>query len=227
MTSLCRLFFGYKLLLSSLILCLSTPSFAAMVTYGFEKITNNNVEDISSQLTISIWDATEANNTFSLALSANEILFTVQNDAVVASNVAEVYIDDGLLGPSVAVNSLGGFTNFSGGGANPGNLPGGNSVGFTATTSFSADVNPGPPSNGVNESIDILGIVLGLGSFADFSAIVSAVENGDLKFGYHVRSIGSAGGSDSYVSTVVPVPAAAWLFLSAMAGLIGFKLQRQ
>lgn len=204
----------------------SLPVSAAMVTYGFEKVTSNNVEDISGQLSISIWDAAEANSTFSLSLSASEVLFTVKNDVGVTSNVAEVYIDDGLLGPSVVANSLGGFTNFSGGGASPGNLPGGAGVGFNATTLFSADVNPGPPNNGVNQSNDILGVILGLGSFADFNAIVAAVDSGDLQFGYHVRSVGVAGGSDSYVSTVVPLPAAAWLFGSALIGLTGIKRKK-
>lgn len=192
---------------------------AASMTYGFIKVTNNNVEDLSDQLSITIWDESEANSQFGLSLS-NEVLFTVENDVGVSSNIAEVYFDDGLLGPSVVQNSLGGFTNFSGGGASPGNLPGGNTIGFNATSEFSADVNPGPPNNGVNDSADTLGIVLGLGSFADFNAIITAVKSGDLRFGYHVRSIGVADGSDSYAS-VVPVPAAVWLFGSALA-LLGW-----
>lgn len=215
--------------LAAVLMLLNSPlSYAATVTYGFEKITNNNVEDISSQLSITIWDAAEANSTFGLSLLASEVLFTVHNDVGIASNIAEVYFDDGLLGPSVAVNSLGGFTNFTGGGANPSNLPGGNDVGFSATTLFSADVNPGPPNNGVNQSIDILGISLGLGSYADLNAIAAAVDSGDLRFGYHIRSIGVAGGSDSYVNTsVIPLPAGIWLFGSAIAGLIRLRAKRQ
>ncbi|MFK7795346.1 MAG: hypothetical protein AB8B89_08360 [Gammaproteobacteria bacterium] len=208
-----------------LVLILQSQAHSAMVSYGFEKITNNNVEDLTNQLSITVWDATEANSEFMLMLNANQVLFTVGNDVGIASNIAEVYFDDGgsLLGPSSVLNSLAGVTNFSGGGANPGNLPSGNNVGFSATATLSADVNPGPPANGVNESIDILGITLGLGSFADFNAVVSAINSGDLRFGYHVRSIGTAGGSDSYVSTVVPIPAAIWLFGSAILGLISFN----
>ena len=208
-------------MLLGLILGLSANA-AASVMYGFERITNNNVEDISSQLSITLWDSMEANSQFmGLSLSGSEILFTVQNNVGTASSIAEVYIDDGLLGPSVAVNSLSGSTSFTGGGASPSNLPGGNTVGFNATTSFSADVNPGPPANGVNTSNDILGLILGLGSFADFDAVVAAVNNGSLQFGYHVRSIGVAGGSDSYVSTV-PVPAAVWMLGAGLLGLVSF-----
>lgn len=207
----------------------SMSAYSATVTYGFQKITSNNVEDISSQLSITILDSTEANSTYGLSLLNSEVLFTAHNDVGISSSIAEVYIDDGLLGPSVAINSLGGFTDFSGGGAKPSNLPGGSNVGFNATTLFSADVNPGPTANGVNESSDILGVRLGLGSFQDLSAIAYAVENGDLSFGYHIRSIGVAGGSDSYTNTLVPVPipAAFWLFSSGLIGLFSLNRSRK
>ncbi len=214
---------GISAMFLALLVLVSGNVSAASITYGFTKVTNNNVEDLSGQLSLTIWDEAEANSQFGLSLN-NEVLFTVENAVGISSNIAEVYFDDGLLGPSVVQNSLGGFTNFSGGGASPGNLPGGNTIGFNATSEFSADVNPGPPNNGVNDSADILGIVLGLGSFADFNAIVAAVNSGDLRFGYHVRSIGVADGSDSYAS-VVPIPAAIWLFGSALA-LLGWYRRR-
>jgi hypothetical protein len=207
-------------------LILSGNSSAMTMTYDFVKITNNNMEDLSSQLSITLWDETAADTQFGEIIDSNQILFTVQNNVGIASNIAEVYIDDGLLGPSVVVNSLGGFTDFSGGGATPSDLPGGNTVGFSATASFSADVNPGPPANGVNASNDILGLILGLGSFADFDAVIAAVNDGSLRFGLHVRSIGIAGESDSYVSAV-PVPAAVWLMGTGLVGLIGFGRRRQ
>jgi hypothetical protein len=180
---------------------------ASSVTYDFVKLTNNNVEDISGQLSITLWDSSGANSTYGAAgtntlggdLSASDVLFTVENNVGISSNVAEVYFDDGLLGPSVVRNSLGGFTDFSGGGANPGNLPGGNNANpdFVATQDFSADVDEGNPSHGINASGDILGIVLGLGSFADFAAVAAAVDSGALRFGLHIRSIGVADESDS------------------------------
>lgn len=207
------------------LLMANAQSFAAMETFGFFKLTNNNAEDLSSQLSITVWDYTEANSEFGLSLASSQLLFTIENDVGITSNISEVYFDDGFLGPSSVLNSLGGFTNFSGGGASPGNLPGGNlaTPPFVATTEFSADVNPGNPDNGVNMSSDILGIVLGLGSYADFNAVITAVNSGEIRFGYHIRTIGELAGSDSYVSTVVPIPAAAWLFISALLGLVGVK----
>ena len=211
-------------------LLLAANASAATATYGFYKLTNTNVENLSSQLSITIWDSTAANTQFGTSLASSEVLFTVQNNVGIASNIAEVYFDDGLLGPSVVLNSLGGTTDFSGGGASPGNLPSGENAlpdPFVANHNFSADVNPGNPSKGINASNDILGIKLGLGSFADFNAITVAVANGNLRFGLHVRSIGVAGGSDSYINTTeVPVPAAAWLFGSDLLGLAGFKRRK-
>lgn len=195
---------------------------AASVTYGFELIPQdplNNIEDISSQLSITIWEYDQANTEFGLSLTSSQILFTAQNNVGIASSISEIYFDDGLLGPSQVFNSLGGSTSFTGGGANPGDLPGGGPVGFTATQSFSADAQ-GNPSLGVDTAQDIVGIFFGLGAFADYNAVVDAVNTGDLRFGYHIRSIGVAGESDSYVS-VVPVPAAVWMFGSAL-GLLGW-----
>jgi hypothetical protein len=208
----------------------SSQASADMASYGFYKLSNNNAEDLSSQLSISVWDADAANTEFGTDLLDNEILFTVHNNVGISSNITEVYFDDGLLGPSEVINSLDGYTAFTGGGAAPGNLPGGEDAApvFEATQNFSADVDPGSPDKGVNASDDILGIVLGLGSFDTFDDITAAVADGSLRFGLHVRSIGDAGGSDSYINTPdtiteVPVPAAAWLFGSALLCLGRFK----
>ena len=121
------------------VLFISSYVSAATQTYGFYKLTNNNAEDISSQLSITLWDANAANAEFSLGLAATDVLFTVQNNVGINSNIAEVYFDDGLLGDSVAHNSLGGSTSFTGGGASPGNLPSGNN----ASPPFVAYQQPG------------------------------------------------------------------------------------
>ncbi|HEB28542.1 MAG TPA: VPLPA-CTERM sorting domain-containing protein [Porticoccus sp.] len=66
--------------------------------------------------------------------------------------------------------------------------------------------------------------MLGLGSFSDFDAVAAAVTAGELRFGLHLRTIGQAGDSDSYINTSpVPIPAAAWLFGSALIGLVGIR----
>lgn len=228
------------LLVSTAMLLASFHASAGMITYDFYKLTNTNGEDLgiggSNQLSITLWSYDEANATAItdgwanyVVLNSTQVLFTVQNAVGIASNISEIYFDDGLLGPSLIMNSLTGTTNFTGGGANPGNLPGGSLADpvFQATTQFSADVNPGPPNNGINAAADMLGIYLGLGSYADFDAVVAAVGAGDLRFGLHVRSIGAEGGSDSYVSppdTIIdpppPVPVPGTVLLMGLGLLL-------
>ena len=64
--------FSYLLIAAVLMLSASTAS-AAMITYQFSKLTNNNVEDLSGQLSITMWDASMANTQFSLTGTADEL----------------------------------------------------------------------------------------------------------------------------------------------------------
>ena len=188
-------------------LCLASFVNATPINVGFDRVTNNNVEDLSAQLGLTIYDATDANAAFGvLSLSAGQYLFTISNNVGIASNIAEFYIDDNalnLLTFSSIVNSLGGFTDFSGPGASPANLPGGNTIGFDASAGLSVDVNPGPPSRGVDTSADLLGIIYN--STASLADIEAAILANSLVAGVHIRSIGVAGGSDSYAS-MAPTP---------------------
>jgi hypothetical protein len=222
---------------SAALLLAATHASAADITYNFSRITNNSATDVASQLSITLWDADGANSAFGENTVANgAILFTVKNAVGIRSSVSEVYFDDGdgngrLAGPSTVINNLGGTTKFTGGSASPSNLPGGNlaSPAFIATQTFSVDSTPGNPDNGVNASADILGIVLGVGSLVDFNGVAAAVADGSLRFGLHVRDLGvNAKGesiSDSFVNEV-PLPAAAWLFGSALLGFAGITRRR-
>jgi hypothetical protein len=217
---------------------ISTKASASFTTISFERITSNSAENVASQLTAALWDATQANAEYSLTLAANEVLFTFQNNVGIQSSISEVYFDDGtILAQSSVYNSLGGSTSFTGMGANPSNLPSGENVvpPFVATTGFSADA-VGNPSVGVDTAADILGLSYTLQSGLGYLDTVAALADGSLRIGLHLRSIGDAEDSDAFVNSPPPpppppppptpgptpgVPEANGLVIWALLGLVG------
>ncbi len=185
------------------------------VTLGFYCITGNNAGDCSigaAQLTVEATD-----------LGGGNVNFRFVNAGPAASSISEVYFDDGtLLGLSTVAHSA--SDPWTGGSASPGNLPGGASISppFVTTAGFLAESNPSPVQNGVRpgEWLDVVFSLQGGGTFAD---ILAELGTGELRVGMHVIGFQS-GGSESFVNTVVPVPAAAWLFGS---GLVAVGLARR
>jgi hypothetical protein len=149
----------------------------------------------------------------------------------IASSISEIYYDDRaplqLLTLQAPLTQVG--CNFTPGGANPGNLPGGNvlSPAFNAIQSFSADAQ-GNPSEGIDTAADSLTMTFTLQGGASFATVANAITNGTLRIGLHVRAIGTQGGSDSFVNgNFVPVPPAAMAGGALMAGLLGIGAIRR
>lgn len=189
-------------------------------TYNFACLTNNSGDcnSIASLLTL---DVTNPN--------AGETLFQF-NVAAIGGNVAvkEIYFDDdalGLLNSATAdVDETGGTV--AGGGVDfqsldvPGeNFPSGGS--FVETFSIEAEPPSGDNQHGIDNG-ESLGILF---KDTDFASILLAL-GGDLGIGLHAGSLGAGNQySESLILTPspVPVPAAFWLFGTALIGFIGIS----
>ena len=196
---------------------------ASAITLTFEQVPSNNGNpDVSSQLVVEVTDdGTQA--LFDISVTAG---------AVSTLNLTEIYFDDdnGVFQTPISVISQSAGVNFNTiGSANPGDLPGGNqaSVDFDVTPGLLLDSQNGN-GNGVDvgESI-VLGLLYSVGS--DFDDVVTALNDGLLRIGFHIRSI-DGGESDSFVNvppvTEVPIPGAIWLMGAGIAGL-GFARRRK
>jgi len=205
--------------------------------FGFEAISNNSgvSGSLVQQLCVDVTDA-----------GGGQVLFTFYNnpdpdllgsdfadfytDDPIPSSITEIYFDDGtLLGWPSIINSDGvSYIN----GADPGNLPGGNSLdpAFTATVDFSAESDPEAQINGVNEGENV---GLQFSTSGDFQQLLNAIElgfndpwqEGSLRIGVRLRGIYPDGGdySDSFIMT--PVPGAAILGLIGLS-IAGIKLRK-
>lgn len=197
------------------------------VTYSFEQLLGNSNANVgqsgSDQLKV---DITAFNSS---------TIFTFTNAVGTPSSITAVYFDDvdnANIFSNISNNILGGGSgesigvNFSDG-ANPANIPQGNTIGFLAD--FSGDSANPSITNGVNASGEFVSF-FGLTRIApnSFDAVIAAINSRDFRIGLSVQSIGG-GGADRYELAVggapseVPLPAAAWLFGSALLGFAGFK----
>lgn len=223
------------LFLGAVVSWLSLPeaSFGA-ITLGFQNVTANstaNAQTGETQLTVEVQGTADDSN-----LGSNQVRFIFRNAGPNASSITDIYFDDGTLLGIAAIEQDGNNVDFSQG-AKPGNLPGGDSVGFVSTASFSIDSNPPTQPNGVNPGEEI-GIVFTLQPGLDYDDLVAALGmlpsvDGSLGIGIHVQGFAD-GGSESFVSTnypppVVPEPATilVWSGLATSAVAMGFVRRRR
>jgi hypothetical protein len=187
---------------------------ANAATFGFSRITSNSSDDVAGQLWVDVTDP-----------GANQVMFTLRNEGPIASVIANIYWDDASPG------NLGGFVSFSPSagvsfreGGNPSDLPSGNAVGFVATARDRA--RSPAPINGIGPD-ESLGVLFSLLNGVTFEGLLDDMNQGQLRVGLHVISIGLGGQSDSYVNDGPPrVPDAsltAMLLGMAMLGLEGLR----
>ncbi len=182
----------------------------ADMTYSFANITGNSATNAAageSQLSVTV-----------VELGGNQVRFDFANSGPLAMSITRVYFDDGtLLG--IASITEGPGVNFSQG-ASPGNLPGGNDIGFQATAGFLADADPPVQPNGVHPG-EYLGITFNLINGKTYADTIAALAGGvDLRIGIHVQGFGD-GESESFVNNPPPVGGMIPAPGAALLGLIG------
>lgn len=195
----------------------TAKSDAGMI-YSFTRITNNAANNVASQLQLEVSD-----------IGGGQVNFTIRNLGPTASSIAQIYFDDGtLLGIASIINGSG--TDFSQG-ANPSDLPGGNTLSppFVATQTFNTSADNPAPAKGINpgENVQIIFNLQPGTTFADTIAALNRGDDGiagthDLRVGLHVISIGTQ--SDSFVTgSGNPVPAPPSVLMLGMGALcLGF-----
>lgn len=199
-----------RLMAAAVILFASYAPAQAASTLQFYSVSNTNPVNVAAgaaQLFVDVTDPSGLNN----------VLFTFRNLGPIASSIGEIYFDDGsLLAQSTITNSIVGVTNFTGPGANPGNLPAGNnaSPAFSALAQFSSDAQ-GNPSNGVNPG-DRFSILYTLQGTQEYADVIAELQDGRLRVGLHVRAFAD-GNSESFVNlplsiAAIPEPSTMALF---------------
>lgn len=195
------------------------------MTYNFGGITNNNPGDVAigqSQFSVEVKDA-----------GAGSVEFLFMNAGPDAASMVQLYWDDIddvlnlLTGWSTTTPTKGSpnyGVNFSGGSANPGNLPGGNPVGFDADHSIQPKSQGGKSKNGVGAGENVSVYFSTNGSYQD---VIDAMDDGGLVVGLHAQAFRS-GGSESFTNnrvTGIPTPTAAFAGI-AMMGLAAVRRRR-
>ena len=196
--------------LAAMALLLSAVN-ANAATINFIGVNANEV-DVSAQLSMEVTQV------------GNNVDFRIINAAGgVNVFVGHIYFDflNTNLFTSLTQTGQLGTVSFSGDATSSQNCSEGNAIGFT--TDADADRNGGA-SNGIN-----IGEYLILSAVLSPTAdIVDLLNTGGLRVGLHMQGY-AGGGSDSYVTggapSAVPVPAAAWLFMSGL-GLFGIARRR-
>jgi hypothetical protein len=170
-----------------------------------------------------------------VAGGGDSVIFTFNNNVTVdGSTIVSIYWDWGSLagslgdpsgfGQSAGVSYLDNKGNWSS--ANPGDLPGGTNIGFTADFSLDPQNKGGKIHNGISQG-ETLSVTWVLSGGVTLSQLLTALDSGDARVGVHVQGVGENGNLSFSAVTHTPLPGAAWLLGTGLLGLVGVRLRRR
>ena len=195
-------------------------SVSQATTLTFEKITNNNDVDLTGQLSLDI-----------SSVGTTGVEFTFYNNVGFDSSLTDIYFD---LGGSTIFSSVSVSNDsdtlaitddvYFNEGAKTAVLPGGNGNEINFTSEFDAGAKN--VKQGLDQGGEWVSLLATLGAGFSYADFMDGLWNGTHRIGLKIQSIADAcaagvddcsDDSSTYIN-VVPLPAAAWLFGTALFG---------
>lgn len=191
---------------------------ASAVMLGFDCITNNSMTNCAvgeAQLSVDVTDA-----------GSDQVRFTFSNSGPEALFISDIYFDNGEPGSTLvsiaALEEMMGV-DFQTPIPGMGGLPGGNTIGFDTTMNLETNNAPGS-ANGVDPG-EMLGVLFDLVSGQTFADVIDELVSSALRVGIHVQGF-QPNGSESFVNTPVPLPAAIWFLGTGLLALAGISRKK-
>lgn len=215
-----------KKLLILPMLVLSTAVLAE--TYHFLPINpnNNNIGEpnpVGTQLTLNVTDGGGA--------GFGSALFSFTNPVGISSSIVDIYFSDPAptIFSSFSITNQSSGVNFSLDAPNPANFPEGGPSFVEVASADAAGGGTNEIANGINALNESLTFRALFKEGYNFASLIAAINTGDFRIALQTRDNPEGGNpsTDRWLNdrpvSAVPLPAAGWLFGSALIGLMGLR----